>query len=66
MHRPDSMYSFRKAPCPRLQIGYPVIVRLGVAAAGFVVAGIVVAGGSFLRHFGETRAGRSGAAARQR
>ena len=50
MHRTDSTYSCLKAPCPPLQIGYPVIHRLGVMAAGFVVAGMVVAFGSFMRH----------------
>ena len=61
MHRTDSSYSCLKAPCSPLQIAYPVIDRLAVLAAGLLVAGLVVASGTFVRHhFGERRPGLDG------
>ena len=67
MHRTDSTYSCLKAPCPPLQVGYPVIDRLGLGVAGLLVAGIVVAFGSFMRpHLRERRPWRGRTAARQR
>lgn len=52
---------------PPLQIGYPVMDRLGVVAAGFLAAGLVMAIGSFMRHhLGESRAGHRRTAARLR
>jgi len=50
MHRTDRTYSCLKAPCPPLQIGFPVLDRVAVVAAGFLVAGFVIAIGAFKRH----------------
>jgi len=50
MHRTDRTYSCLKAPCRPLQIGYPVMDRLAVVAAGFLTAGFVIAIGAFKRH----------------
>ncbi len=56
MHRLDSTYSCLRAPCPPLRIGYPAVDRLAVVAAGFLVAGLIVAIGSLMRHhLGEGR-----------
>jgi hypothetical protein len=52
MHRTDRNYSRLKAPCPVLQIGYPVIDMLGVVAArleGVVIGDISGSVAEFLR-----------------
>jgi len=58
MHRTDNSYSCLQAPCPALKIGYPVIDRLLVVAAGFLVAGLIIAVGTFTRRHFSDRAGR--------
>jgi hypothetical protein len=55
MHRTDRTYSCLKAPCPPLQIGYPVMDRLAVVAAGLLVAGLIIAIGTFTRRLGDSR-----------
>jgi hypothetical protein len=67
MHRTDSTYSCLRAPCPPLQIGYPAMHRFAIVAAGFLLAGLVVAIGSFMRHhLGNSRTGHARTASRQR
>ena len=62
MHRTDDSYSCLLAPCNPILIGYPLKERLVVVVAGLVIAALVIAIGSFLRHHAEdSRAGRSGA-----
>lgn len=58
MHRTDRFYSCMTAPCPALDIGYPVADRLAVVAAGFLAAGLIIAMGAFARrHFADHRTG---------
>jgi hypothetical protein len=55
MHRTDRSYSCLRAPCPPLQIAYPVMDRLAVVAAGFVGAGLITAVGIGTRRRGSAR-----------
>jgi hypothetical protein len=48
-HRTDRFYSCLQAPCPPLRIGYPVVDRVVVVAAGFLAAGLIIAVGTFTR-----------------
>ena len=56
MHRTDRSYSCLRAPCPPLQIAYPVMDRLAVVVAGFLGAGLIITVGIAARRRAHPRA----------